>query len=93
MHNWYMFTTYTAVICDIMGAIEAACYNAVFALSDFNYPKREEIEMEKKNVVSIEDRIPTLKQERKKKLTAVLYFIFLFFLFNFYYCLSSVALK
>lgn len=49
--------------------------------------------MEKEKIVSIEDRIPKLKQARKKRPTGALYFTYLFFLLNSYHCLSSVTIK
>ena len=50
--------------------------------------------MEKKNVVSIEDRIPKLKEARKKKANRRLHFLSIyFFLLNFNYCIFTITLK
>ncbi|WP_245745254.1 cell division protein FtsQ/DivIB [Lentibacillus persicus] len=58
-----------------------------FIVCNYIDKTKEEIEMGKKNVVSIEDRIPKLKQERKKKANRRL----IFYLSIFFFLISIIV--
>lgn len=56
-------------------------------MKNMNEHSKEEIKMEKKNVVSIEDRIPKLKEARKKKANRRL----IFYLSIFFFLISAIV--
>ena len=56
--------------------------------------KKEEIGMEKKKIVSIEDRIPKLKQARKKKANRRSNILSVYFFhLNFHHRLFTISIK